>query len=156
MLTSTFIGKAPNWQDGTIVCWFVLDGTDNGTGRDFDKELFGITSDDKSVVEADGDCVGDEYLADIVLRECKIPAEIIKVNYISKDQDWHNETTVYWFKIDGTDYGTEKTFEAETFGVADCNGNLTVIDIKGYPVENEYVANIVLRECKITDEMVEE
>ena len=81
---------------------------------------------------------------------------MLKVNFNGKDQNWMNETTVYWFEIDGTDYGTEKTFDCQMFGIADCNGHLTVVDIEGYPVLNEYVVNIVLRECKITDEMIME
>lgn len=81
---------------------------------------------------------------------------MLKVNYITKDQNWQAGTTTYWFDIDGTDYGTEKTFDNEIFSISDCNGNLTVIDVEGYPVQNEYVADIVLRECKITDEMIME
>ena len=65
------------------------------------------------------------------------------------------QTTVYWFKIDGTAYDQFDTFAA-IVGVSDCNGHLTVVDVDGYPVLNEYVVNIVLRECKITDEMIME
>ena len=81
---------------------------------------------------------------------------MLKVNYINKNQDWMNETTAYWFDIDGTDYGTEKTFHIGTFGIADCNGHLTVLDVEGYPIQNGYVEMLVLRECKITDEMIME
>ena len=79
MIASTFISKDQNWQDGTTTYWFVLDGTDYGTGRHFNSELFGIVdcAGDKSVVEADGDSVSNEYLAAIVLRECKITDEMI-------------------------------------------------------------------------------
>lgn len=81
---------------------------------------------------------------------------MLKVNYISKDQNFNNETTIYWFEIDGTDYGSEKTFDNETFGVADCNGHLAVVDNDGCPVLNDYIEMVVLRECKITDEMIGE
>lgn len=75
-------------------------------------------------------------------------------NYISKDQNFQNESTTYWFILDGMDYGTEKTFESETFGIVDCNGKKSVVDVDGAPVANEYTVAIVLRECKITEEMI--
>ena len=83
---------------------------------------------------------------------------MLKVNYISKDQNSMDGTTIFWFEIDGEDYGTEKTFDNETFGMAivECNCHLTVIDVDGFPVSDEYVEWIVLRECKITEEMMEE
>jgi len=75
-------------------------------------------------------------------------------NYISKDQHFQNASTTYWFILDGTDYGTGKTFESEEFGIVDCNGKKSVVDVDGAPVANEYTAAIVLRDCKITDEMI--
>jgi hypothetical protein len=75
--------------------------------------------------------------------------------FTGKDQHWANESTVYWFNLDGDDYGTEKTFENESFGIVDCNGQKTVVDVDGGTVLNEYVTAIVLRDCKITDEMID-
>ena len=74
--------------------------------------------------------------------------------FISKDQNWQDGATTYWFVLDGTDYGTEKTFENETFGVVDCVGKKSVVYADGQPVANDYEASIVLRDCKITDEII--
>ena len=79
---------------------------------------------------------------------------MITAKFTGKDQNWANESTTYWFVIDGTDYGTEKTFENEEFGIVDCNGDTTVVDADGARTANEYVDAIVKRVCKITDELI--
>jgi hypothetical protein len=79
---------------------------------------------------------------------------MIAATFSSKDQNWQSGTTTYWFVLDGTDYGTNKTFDNETFGIVDCAGEKSVVEFDGAPVHNEYVDAIVLRVCKITDEMI--
>ena len=48
------------------------------------------------------------------------------INFIEKDQDWANETTRYWFDVDGTNYC-----------IADQNGDLTLLDDEGFPIEEQ-------------------
>ena len=78
---------------------------------------------------------------------------MIKAKFSSTAHNHLDGETTYWFTIDGTDYGTDKTFNNEMFGIADNGTTKTVLDHDAYPVENEYIKNIVLRDCKITDEM---
>lgn len=46
------------------------------------------------------------------------------INFIDKDQNWQDETTNYWFDVDG-----------EQYAVSDCNGKLRLLDCDGFPVE---------------------
>lgn len=46
------------------------------------------------------------------------------ITFIDKDQNWQNETTNYWFNVDG-----------ETYAVSDNNGTLKLLDCDGCPVE---------------------
>ena len=46
------------------------------------------------------------------------------IKFIEKDQIFQNETTNYWFEIDG-----------ESWAISDCNGMLTLLDCDGAPVE---------------------
>ena len=48
----------------------------------------------------------------------------MNIEYIGKDQIWQNETTNYWFSIDGIKYA-----------VSDNNGNLKLLDSEGYPID---------------------
>ena len=43
----------------------------------------------------------------------------MEVTYISKDQDWANESTTYWFRLSGIDYGTQIEFDGDVFGVVE-------------------------------------
>lgn len=79
---------------------------------------------------------------------------MITATFSSKDRNWQNESTTYWFVINGTDRGTEKSFDNQTFGIVDCNGDKSVVEADGSPTSNEYITQIVLRDCKITDAML--
>ena len=47
------------------------------------------------------------------------------IQFIEKDQNWQNERTNYWFEVDG-----------ESWALSDQNGELTLLDSEGYPVED--------------------
>jgi len=49
----------------------------------------------------------------------------MKIQFIDKEQDWENETTRYWFNVDGDDYC-----------IADQNGEFTLLDSDGCPTLN--------------------
>ena len=55
-MNATYNSKDNNRQDSTTVYWFTLTGTDTGTGREFDSEVFGISESgsESTVVDADG------------------------------------------------------------------------------------------------------
>lgn len=48
------------------------------------------------------------------------------IEFIDKEQDWANETTRYWFNVDGDEYC-----------IADKNGDLTLLDCDGCPIHSE-------------------
>lgn len=56
----------------------------------------------------------------------------------SKDQNWTDGTTTYWFDVDG-----------ETYGVVESEGQRTVVDCDGAPT-TDFVAD----QFEITTEMV--
>ncbi len=63
--------------------------------------------------------------------------------FIEKVQNWQNETTIYWFELDG-----------ETWGVSDCNGERTIVDCDGCPVNISDAKNAHLPTALvITEEM---
>lgn len=47
------------------------------------------------------------------------------VTFLEKDQVWADETTWYWFDIDG-----------QSYCIADCNGELTLLDNEGHPIDD--------------------
>lgn len=62
--------------------------------------------------------------------------------YHSKDQNWMNGSTTYWFEIDGELYGI---VEGEDDGVVDSDSS---------PMDyNDSLRNTVERACVVTDEM---
>ena len=62
--------------------------------------------------------------------------------YHSKDQNWMNGSTTYWFDIDGELYGV---VEGEGAGV---------VDSDGHPIDyNDDLRSDVERSCTVTDEM---
>ena len=68
---------------------------------------------------------------------------MVTVEYNGKDQNWQDETTIYWFTLDGKDYGTGFTFHNSVYGVADSNGNTSILDCDGCPMvegSGEYTA----------------
>lgn len=42
--------------------------------------------------------------------------------YISKDQNWNDETTTYWFDVDGETYGVVESSYPTTKTVVDVDG----------------------------------
>ncbi|MCK5602768.1 hypothetical protein KAR91_12885 [Candidatus Pacearchaeota archaeon] len=48
-----------------------------------------------------------------------------QINFIEKDQDWANETTRYWFSVNG-----------ENYCMADNNGSVSLLDSEGYPIDD--------------------
>lgn len=48
----------------------------------------------------------------------------MNIEFIEKNQKWEEETTEYWFNVDG-----------EQWAVLDCNGRLTLVDCLGYHVD---------------------
>lgn len=49
------------------------------------------------------------------------------VEFIEKDQIYQNETTNYWFTVNG-----------ERWAISDCNGELTLLDCDGCPCAHNY------------------
>jgi len=47
------------------------------------------------------------------------------IEFIEKEEVWQNETTKYWFDVDG-----------EKYCVADKGGDLSLLDSEGYPIED--------------------
>ena len=67
------------------------------------------------------------------------------MNYLSKDQNWADETTIYWF---------EEECSGEIYDIADNNGFIKPLDCDGTPIEgDDYLVNKLLTECVITEEM---
>lgn len=78
----------------------------------------------------------------------------MNATFISKDQNWQDGTTTYWFQLDGADYRTGREFDNVVFGIVDEAGELTAVDSDNVPLRNEPLAALVARECKITEELV--
>ena len=49
----------------------------------------------------------------------------MNIEFIEKDQVWQNETTRYWFDVDGV-----------TYCIADNNGDLKLLDSEGFPIDD--------------------
>ena len=66
------------------------------------------------------------------------------VTFVEKDQNWQDETTIYWFDVDG-----------ESFGVAESGPDATVLDCDGCPVNTQDAKNARLEALKdyVTDEL---
>ena len=62
--------------------------------------------------------------------------------YISKDQNWANESTTYWFEFDGAEVGVVES-GSETYPV----------DHNSQPIENENLEAQIMAACVVTDEM---
>lgn len=63
--------------------------------------------------------------------------------YSSKDQNWQDEMTIYWFELDG-----------ETFGIGETGMEVVALDCDGAPIDyNENLARRVKENCIVTDEM---
>lgn len=63
--------------------------------------------------------------------------------FTSKDNNWADNTTVYWFELGGEDWG-----------VSDCGGDEVIVDCDGCPINTGDARNAHLpSELIVTDEM---
>lgn len=78
-MEATFLAKDNNWQDGTTIYWFALDGHDKGTDKEFEDEEFGIVYNGPSiyVVDYSGNRLYNELVTNIVKRECIVTDKMI-------------------------------------------------------------------------------
>lgn len=68
----------------------------------------------------------------------------LAVTYDSKDQNWQDETTFYWFNVGN-----------ETIGVSDCNGEMSIVDEDCCPINTDDCGNTHLLKLidLVTDEI---
>lgn len=67
------------------------------------------------------------------------------ITYSDKDQNWANETTTYWFDVDGVDYGVVE-------GGPDSTSEY--VDTEGFPINVEDPQNVwIPKELIVTDDM---
>jgi len=67
----------------------------------------------------------------------------MKIEYIEKEQDWANEATRYWFRVDGEEYAV----------VESGAGPDTIIDKDGDDVYNRDLEAALRAALIVTDEM---
>ena len=71
-----------------------------------------------------------------------------EAKFFEKDNNWKDENTIYWFNVSGEFKGC--------YGVCDHNGDLSIVDDEGYPLEKDtYTSNFLLEFLVITNEMRE-
>ena len=76
----------------------------------------------------------------------------MKIKYLTKDQNWQDETTIYWFRLDG--FGTGAVFENDTYGVAETGSDTYIVDADGTPIPyGDYDEIAVRKYCIVTNEM---
>ena len=63
------------------------------------------------------------------------------LTFVAKDQNWADESTTYWFDVDG-----------EMYGVVESCGESTIVDCDGCP-DNADVNIIKALDGAVTDEM---
>lgn len=67
-----------------------------------------------------------------------------KMKYKTKDQNWADQTTTYWFENE----------DGEMFGIVEGGHDSDVIDCDGMPIDyNEQLKNTVKEQCIVTEEM---
>lgn len=68
--------------------------------------------------------------------------------YNSKDQNWQDGYTVYWFDVENEDG------EIEVFGISEDDEGARPVDADNCPIDyNDLLADRVLRNCIVTDDM---
>ena len=80
--------------------------------------------------------------------------------YIGKDQNWQEESTTYWFRLNGKDYGT-KVELSNVYGIvesgpcSEMNGSVyQVVDNEGTPLTDGDTETIaVINHAQVTDAM---
>jgi hypothetical protein len=58
----------------------------------------------------------------------------MKIEIIETDQDWKNETTTTWFRLNGEDFKTGVLFDNEIVGVVQNNGETTIVNADNIPL----------------------
>jgi hypothetical protein len=77
--------------------------------------------------------------------------------YFAKDQNWSEESTTYWFVLNGEDYGTNQVFDNDVYGMCESDGKATLVDRDGFPLtKGDGVYVVVNRVCVVTAEMRQE
>ena len=73
MATATFTGKDQNWQDGTTVYWFEIDG--EASGFEFNNTVYGVVESGSyfKIIDADG------FLFSPREHECRTVARLVHV-----------------------------------------------------------------------------
>ncbi|MCP4282817.1 MAG: hypothetical protein GY776_22835, partial [Alteromonas sp.] len=74
----------------------------------------------------------------------------------SKDQNWNDGSTTYWFNVNGECGAFGIDFDNETYGIAESGGESKLLDCDGCPMnegDGESIAVIGL--LVVTDEMRE-
>lgn len=56
-------------------------------------------------------------------------ATLLTAAFNTKDQNWSDENTIYWFDVTGTNDGDEDGL----YGISDCNGEKRLLDCDGCP-----------------------
>ena len=60
------------------------------------------------------------------------------ITLVGRNRNLQEETTSYWFVLDGVHAGTGKEFVQRTIGVIDRNGERTYVDIDGYEIPESF------------------
>ena len=81
----------------------------------------------------------------------------MKATYSGKEQDFQSETTYYDFTISSVteSYDDERVEFGDSFRVADCNGDLAILDCDGCPVSPE-LKSVLSSVLVVTPEMISE
>jgi len=68
----------------------------------------------------------------------------MNTNFISKDQNWGDETTTYWYEVDGVSKNTDALFENEVYGIVmSADDVIGIVNEDNYPLvegDNDYIA----------------
>jgi hypothetical protein len=75
-----------------------------------------------------------------------------KYAYVNKDQNVQDETTIYWFVANNEKL---EEFDGETFGVAHCGSEVSIVDVDGCPIDGAWFVHLIDGiESNVTDEMI--
>ena len=73
----------------------------------------------------------------------------ITAAFISADQNFAEETTIYWFRIEG-----DSDLAGKEFGIAESGTTSTVVDSDGAPLDySDHDRRRVAAACIVTDEI---
>lgn len=71
----------------------------------------------------------------------------ITATFIGADQNWAEETTIYWFRIEG-----DSDLAGKEFGIAESGPMSTVVDSDGAPLDYSDRRRVAAA-CVVTDEL---